>query len=229
MMNMQPNPSIIEQVTAATNIPLAATSLIALAFLWRRRSAQSLKAWLWIGVFSSLTIATCLGVIVHGLALNSDAEKLLWHPLNAALALTVACIAAGAVLDQWGARAARWTLPGWLCLSAVFFLYTTFLAESFLPFVIYEGTVMVFCLGVYATLAFHGRLAGAAWMLGGVAITILASVFRAAQPGTFTLVVEFDHNSVFHLIQLPGLICLLIGLRQDLKPGARVFGATIKS
>ena len=225
---MQLNTSAIELVTAATNIPLAVTSLVTVAFLWRRRSTHSLKAWLWIGVFGSLTIAACLGVIVHGLALDSEAKKLMWHPLNAALALTVACFAAGAVVDQWGTRAAQLTLPGWLLLSAGFLLYTTFLAESFLPFVIYEGAVMVFCLGVYATLAFHGRIAGAAWMLGGVAITILASVFRAAQLGTFTLVVEFDHNSVFHLIQLPGLICLLIGLRQDLKPGAKVFGPPSK-
>jgi hypothetical protein len=218
----------MEQVTAATNIPLAAMSLIALAFLWRRRSAHSLKACLWIGVFGSLTIAACLGVIVHGLALNSEAKKLMWHPLNAALTLTVACFATGAVLDQWGTRAARGTLPAWLLLSAGFFLYTTFLADSFLPFDIYEGAVMVFCLGIYATLAFQGRLPGAAWMLGGVAITILAAVLQAARLGTFTLVVEFDHNGVFHLIQLPGLICLLIGLRQDLKPGTKVCGAAIK-
>lgn len=225
---MQPNPSVIEQVTAATNIPLAATSLIAVVLLWRWRSAHSLKAWLWIGVFGSLTIAACLGVIVHGLALDSEAKKLMWHPLNAALALTVACFAAGAVVDRWGTRAAQWTLPCWLLLSAGFLLYTTFLAESFLPFVFYEGAVMVFCLGVYATLAFHGRFAGAAWMMGGVAITILAAVFQAARLGTFTLVVEFDHNGVFHLIQLPGLICLVVGLRRDLKPAAKVFAAPIE-
>lgn len=225
---MQLNPSAIEQVTAATNIPLAAAALIAVVFLWRWRSANSLKTRLWIGVFGSLTIAACLGVVVHGLALNSEANELLWHPLNAALALAVACFAAGAVLDQWGTRAARWTLPGWLSLSAGFLLYTTFLAESFLPFVIFEGAVMVFCLGVYTTLAFQGRLAGAAWMLGGVAITILAAVFQATRLGTFTLFVEFNHNGVFHLIQLPGLICLLIGLRQGLKPMAKVSGAPSK-
>jgi hypothetical protein len=117
----------------------------------------------------------------------------MWHPLNAALAFAVACFAAGAVLDRWGTRAAHRTLPGWLFLSAGFFLYTTFPAESFLPFDIYEGSVMVFCLGVYATLAFQGRLAGAAWMLGGVAITILATVVQAALRGIFTLVVEFEH------------------------------------
>jgi hypothetical protein len=224
---MQLNTSPIELATAATNIPLAAASLIASAFLWHRRSAHPLKAWLWIGVFGGLSIAACLGVIVHGLALHSETRKLMWHPLNAALAFTIACFAAGAVLDRWGTRAAHWTLPGWLLLSAGFFLYTTFLADSFLPFDIYEGSVMVFCLGVYAALTFQGRLAGAAWMTGGVAITILAAVVQAALRGTFTLVVEFDHNGVFHLIQLLGLICLLIGLRQDLKPGAKVLETPI--
>ena len=215
---MQLNTSPIELGTAATNIPLAATSLLAVVLLWRWSSAHRLKACLWIGVFGGLTIAACLGVIVHGFAADPETKKLIWHPLNAALALTVACFAAAAVLDQWGTSAAYRTLPGWLLLSAGFFLYTTFLVKSFLPFVIYEGVVMVFCLGVYARFAFRGRHAGAAWMLGGVAITILAAVFQAARLGTFSLIVEFDHNSIFHLIQLPGLICLLIGLRRDLRP-----------
>ena len=221
---MQLNTSLIELGTAVTNIPLAVTSLIAVVLLRRRRSVHTFKAWLWIGVFGSLAIAASLGVIVHGLEPQYGTDKLLWHPLNAALALMLACFAAGAVLDRWGACAARRTLPGWLFLSAGFFLYTTFMTESFLPFDIYEGIIMVFCLGIYAPLAFQSRFAGAAWMAGGVAITILAAVVQAAGLGHFTLVVAFDHNAVFHLVQLPGLVCLLIGLRQDLKPGAMVCG-----
>ena len=77
---------------------------------------------------------------------------------------------------------------------------------------------MLFCLAVYLTLAVQGRLAGVGWMIAGVAITIFAAVLQATRAVTFTLVVPFDCNGVFHLVQLPGLLCLLIGVRRGLGP-----------
>jgi hypothetical protein len=49
-------------------------------------------------------------------------------------------------------------------------------------------------------------------MVAGVGITILAAVLQAT-PVSFRLGVTFDHNGVFHLVQLPGLICLLTGVQ----------------
>jgi hypothetical protein len=34
----------------------------------------------------------------------------------------------------------------------------------------------------------------------------------------FRLGVTFDHNGVFHLVQLPGLLCLLTGVQIGLGP-----------
>jgi hypothetical protein len=215
---MQLNPSTIEQVTAATNLPLVISSLAAVACLWRRRDAHPLRAWLWIGMFGGLAIATGLGVFAHGLALDPAVRKLLWHPINAALGLTVACFAAGAVLDRWGPGAAVRALPVLLLLSAGFFGYATFWADSFRPFILYEGTAMLFCLTLYLTLCVQRHLAGAGWMVGGVGITILAAVLQAMPAVALRLGVTFDHNGVFHLVQLPGLLCLLTGVQIGLGP-----------
>jgi hypothetical protein len=32
---------------------------------------------------------------------------------------------------------------------------------------------------------------------------------------TFTIIVPFDHNGVFHLAQLPGLFCLFFGVQES--------------
>ena len=216
MSSPQLNSSPTELVTAATNLPLAIVSLVAVVCLWQLRQAQAMRAALWIGMFGNLAIASGLGIFAHGLALDATARKLIWQPVNAALALTVACFASGAVLDRWGPGVAGRALPALLLLSAAFFGYATFWSNSFLPFVVYEGMAMLFCLTVYLTLAAQHRLAGAGWMVAGVGITILAAGLQALPAVRFRLGVTFDHNGVFHLVQTAGLLCLLAGVQRGL-------------
>jgi hypothetical protein len=218
---MQSNPQLVEQITAATNIPLGVVSLFAALWLWRRRDHQPLKASLWAGMFGGLMVASDLGVFAHGLKLEPETVKFIWHVIYAALAITVACFAAGALCDGWGAGTTRRLLPGLMALGAGFYCYATFWSASFLPFIVYEGVATLFSLAVYVMLAVQGRLAGARWMVAGTAITILAATLQATRAVTYTLGVPFDHNGVFHLVQLPGLLCLLAGLRRSLAAGAR--------
>jgi hypothetical protein len=212
--------SATEVVTAVTNLPLVFVSLVAVMGLYRRRINHPLRAWVWTGMFGGLAFASGAGIFAHGISLDPLVRVRLWHCINAALALTVTCFAAGAVLDGWGEQATYRVLPGLLAVSAGFFAYATFRSESFLPFIIYEGAAMLFCLAVYMRLTAQRRLAGAGWMSVGTAITMLAAVLQATRAVTFTLVVPFDHNAVFHLVQLPGLVCLSIGLQRGFNPRA---------
>ena len=167
-------------------------------------------------MFGGLAVASTVGIFAHGLALDTATRKLLWHAINGALSLTVACFVAGAVLDRWGPGAAVRALPGLLLLSAGFFGYASFIASSFLPFIVYEGAAMLFCFAVYLAITIQRRLAGAEWMVAGVGINILAALLQAMPAATFRLGVTFDHNGVFHLVQLPGLLCLLTGVKKGL-------------
>jgi hypothetical protein len=212
------NTLTVEQVTAITNIPLGAIATVAAVCLWNWRRSQPLKALLWAGMFASLMVASDLAMYVHGFKLEPATSKLLWHAIKAALGLTVACFAAGAVFDRWGADATRRVAPGLLALSAGFFAYATFVSQTFRPFIVYEGVAMLFCLSVYLTLTVQRRLAGAAWMVAGVGITLLAAALQTMPAVVLRLGATFDHNGVFHLVQLPGLLCLLAGLRISLAP-----------
>jgi hypothetical protein len=90
------------------------------------------------------------------------------------------------------------------------------MSSSFLAFIIYEAVVMVIALVAYGVLAVRGRLQGAGLMCAGIAVTIAAAVIQASGSVTARLVWEFDHNGLFHLVQMPGLLLLAAGLKASL-------------
>lgn len=156
--------------------------------------------------------------MAHGLSLEEGTRRHLWQPLNGALGLTLTGFVAGAVLDRWGAMAARRSFPGLVLVGAGFFFYAT----SFLAFVLYDGVATLFCLWVYGALALGRRSPGAGWMAAGVVPTLVAAVIQATHLLSFTFILSFDANGIFHLVQLPALGCLLVGLRRDIRPTATI-------
>ena len=79
---------------------------------------------------------------------------------------------------------------------------------SFLAFVVYEAAALLFSLGVYLRLATGPARAGAAPMAAALAVSLAAGVVQASSVGPVRLVWDFDHNGVFHLVQLVGLALL---------------------
>jgi hypothetical protein len=70
-------------------------------------------------------------------------------------------------------------------------------------------------------MALGRRLPGAEWMAAGVLLMIVAAVVQATKSLYFQLIWPFDHNGVFHLIQMAGLGALTRGLAKGLKRPAR--------
>lgn len=205
-----------EQTTAATDAVIA---VMALRYAWelqRRRSADPWKAGLWAAAFGGLACAGGLGAVVHGLTLSERAKLALWRPLYLILGVVVALFAAGATRDGWGEPAARRTLPGLLLAALGFFGLSQRLKGGFRVFVVYEAVAMLFALAVYVRLARGGRLAGADLMAAGVLLSILAAAVQASPLELTIYGVPFDHNGLFHLVQMTGLPLLAAGLRAAL-------------
>lgn len=197
-----------EQTTAATDLLLA---LLAGLFAWRSR-APGFRPSLWCWVFGLLSVAGLLGALAHGLVLAPDVKVWLWRGIYLSLALTVALFALVVLTDLGGeARGRRWLAP-LLALALGFFGYTLFFPDSFLPFIVYELLAMGFALLGYGWLASRGR-PGAGLLCAGVALTIVAAGIQATKLFSFTLVFAFDHNGVYHLVQLPALWLLYRGAR----------------
>jgi hypothetical protein len=56
-------------------------------------------------------------------------------------------------------------------------------------------------------------------MTGGIALSIIAAVIQATGSIGFTLIWEFDHNGVFHLVQMPGIVLLAAGVIESRNRG----------
>jgi hypothetical protein len=204
-----------ERTTAATDAVLALAAAVAILIL-RRATPPSFGRAVWQAALTSLALASVLGAVAHGLELRPATRELLWQPLYLALGVTMALFVVGAVRDWRGDAAGRRVLPPMLALAVVFYGITRLTGGSFLAFVVYEAAAMLFSLAVYLGLARGPAPAGAAAMAAALAVSLAAGVVQASDLGTVRLVWDFDHNGVFHLVQLVGLALLVTGLRRRL-------------
>jgi len=211
--------SLTERTTAATDLLLGVAAVLALPWIRATVPADRTRATLWRAVLGLLAVAGALGAVAHGLALPAAWSHALWQPLYLALGLLVALFVVAAVHDLLGAAAARRTLVPLLLVGAGFYGLTAVGDGSFLPFILYEASAMLLALAGYAVLASRGKLRGAAWICAGIALNLTAAAVQASSLG-LTLIVPFDHNGLFHLVQLVALAVLVAGVRAGMEPGA---------
>jgi hypothetical protein len=150
------------------------------------------------------------------LKLSESVRAVLWQPLYLSLGLSVALILIGGIYDWRGEVAARTLLPWAVAIGASFFALTRLLGGAFLIFVVYEATFMVATLAIYVFLSTTGRLAGAGMITVGIGLSIVAAAVQASA-FSVRLIVPFDHNGLFHLVQLTAIAALANGLRRGLE------------
>lgn len=213
------NPSITELTTSATDAILAVECLVLVVYLRRSPSGDSFKIALWSWVFGLLASASLVGAIAHGLVLPVSFHAALWKPLYLSLGLVVALFLAGVFLDWRGRETAKRILPWCIGTGVLFYALTEIFDGAFLVFVIYEAVVMVSALAVYAFLGATRRLKGAEIVALAVFLNIAAAGIQASSI-SWTIGIPFDHNGLFHWVQMAGLATLGIGLRRGLTPDA---------
>jgi hypothetical protein len=207
-----------EQTTAITD---AVLTLVALGCLWYLRRIGPGDLWktnLWSWTFGLLALAAALGTIAHGFKMSAQLYYFFWQPLYLSLGLTVALFVVAVIYDIWGRPAAQRALPVMLVIGLGFYGATLLIPGTFLIFIIYEAVAMLFALGAYGWLTIKGPLKGAGLMTVGVLITIVAAGVQAGETASVTVIWPFDHNGLYHLIQMVGLLMLLAGLRAALLP-----------
>jgi len=207
-----------EQTTAATDFAMALLAIWAILKIRQTgKSVSPLKTRIWISVFIFLAIGALFGAIAHGFKMDEKTNNLLWQPLFLSLGLAVSMFAAGALFDVKKPNLPKSTIPVLVALGFLFYLVTVFVPGSFLVFILYEAVVMIFALVIYLLLAIRNQLKGAWWMVSGILITIVAAAIQATESFSLTLIWEFDHNGIFHLVQMAGVLFLVNGLVIDFK------------
>ncbi|MEI8165656.1 MAG: hypothetical protein WCG26_04735 [Chloroflexales bacterium] len=210
---MQLTASPTEQTTAATDAMLAA---LALAYAGNLLGRRGWRARVWAGAFGTLGLASALGATAHGLRLSEQARAALWRILYFTLGLVVALFVVAATSDGWGERAGRRALPLMLLSAVGFYGASQRLARGFLVFTVYEAVALLYALAVYTNLARGGRLAGAHLTAAGLLISLIAAAVQATSMRATIVGLTFDHNGLFHLVQLVGLPVLATGVQAGL-------------
>lgn len=202
-----------EQTTAATDLIIAILATWSAWKIFQKGYPVSpVKARIWIWIFILLAIGALLGAIAHGIQMDRNTNYILWQPLNLSLGLSISLFAAAAILDWRGGSIQKGIVPVLLTMGFIFYLITVFIPGSFLVFIIYEAIIMIFALTVYFILAIGQRLHGVWWIVSGILISIIAALIQATETLHFTLIWEFDHNGIFHLVQIFGIVLLMKGL-----------------
>lgn len=199
-----------ELTTAATDAALAVLCAAIAWWLLDVRPSWTRSIWVWL--FALTALASVLGSAAHGLALSERARNVLWQPLYLSLGLTIALFVVAGLSDWRGEPAARAALPWALAVGVAFYAVTYFLSGAFILFVGYEAVAMCVVLSIYLTLWLSRGLPGSPLIVAGIALSIVAAVVQATTMRA-RFIVPFDHNGLFHLIQLLGMGVLAAGVR----------------
>jgi len=210
----------LEQTTAATDIVLALVAFGGIVFLLGLllNSGELWKISIWSAAIGSIGLAAALGAVAHGLILSRTLHHFSWLVLNLALSLAISLFVVGVVYDLWGFEVSLKTLPILLITGLGFYLTTLFYPGIFFLFIVYEGVALVFALAAYIYLTIQQDLPGAYLMAAGVLASIIAAGIQANKSVVVTFIWRFDHNGIYHLVQVVGLLLLFAGLRKSL-PG----------
>lgn len=210
----------LEQTTAATDIVLALVAFGGIVFLLGLllNSGELWKISIWSAAIGSIGLAAALGAVAHGLILSRTLHHFSWLVLNLALSLAISLFVVGVVYDLWGFEVSLKTLPILLITGLGFYLTTLFYPGIFFLFIVYAGVALVFALAAYIYLTIQQDLPGAYLMAAGVLASIIAAGIQANKSVVVTFIWRFDHNGIYHLVQVVGLLLLFAGLRKSL-PG----------
>ncbi|MFP4643663.1 MAG: DUF6962 family protein [Spirochaetales bacterium] len=221
-----------EQTTAVTNVLLALLAIYVVRDVRRHGSSSDRrKTKIWSFAFTCLAIAAGFGAVAHGFEFGETVNFWLWQPIYFMLGLTVSMFFVGVVYDL-----RNFSIPGWLSrlavLAAIAFYAVTALGPApFILFIAFEGIALLVAFFGYLVLTLRGRVRGSGFMLLGVLTSIAAAAIQATEVVSFTFLFEFDHNGVFHLVQMPAILFLMYGLRAELRwrigPGGSVASSAI--
>jgi hypothetical protein len=215
-----------EQTTAFTDVILAVLALLTAVYISKKTTHRSsFRTRIWVGAFLFLALSAGVGAIAHGFEMHDGLNKSVWHVINFGLGMTVALFLVATSVDLTTIKIAKRFLPGMLGIAFIFFLVTVFIPGSFLVFIIYESIAMLIALGTYTGLSMRRRLNGASMIAIAILLTMIAAGVQASEAVHFTIIWEFDHNGLFHLIQMTALPLFAVGISKgmlkDIEPEDR--------
>ena len=195
---------ITEPMTVLTNILLGGLAFVLAARLGLYSAAEGIRASsLLSGALLTTAIAAILGAIAHGIDPRFDpaSRARMWRAALYATgfvgAATVASVAFFAARGN-----IRTAILAFAALKLAMYMINVARRPEFrVAAADYGGALAILLVGaVYASVRW--RLAGAPWLIAGVAVSLVAGIVQARRVAPHR---HFNHNDLFHVIQMVAL------------------------
>lgn len=195
---------IVEPATALTDYALAVVSAILTAKMAERvRKWGQASAALWRAAFACTAIAAALGGTYHGFYpyLSPDRYLALWLTTYYFIGLANCLMIAGAFTAVIRPRPRSWLLVALMayCLYSGAMLFAAYDNR----FVLYSFAGMLAVLFIQAGYArFVRKEWYGTWLFMGAAVSFIGGAVQACRLAPAQ---DFDHNALFHFIQMFGM------------------------
>jgi uncharacterized membrane protein YoaK (UPF0700 family) len=196
--------TISEPMTLATDYLLAAVTAWLGSLLFKHRESQLCRLW-WTLAFAALAVGAFLGGTWHGFF----QAPALWIATLVVLGVASCAMLAGSVLATLSGAPRNLMLA---LAGGKLLLYLVWLLERSDFFVVIVDTGIAFAVVAALHLwRFNG------WIASGILVSVAAALVQASG---FALHEHFNHNDLYHVIQIAAMALLYRGARRLTDAGA---------
>jgi uncharacterized protein DUF6962 len=202
---------IAEPATLLTDYALAGVTAWLALLLFRERGGRRARS-LWTLAFAALALGALLGGTWHGFApvLSETALTLLWKATVLAIGVASFGMLAGssaATTPSAGAKALFWIAAAKLALYSGWMLFHS----EYIWVIADTGLALAAVAALHVWSAIRARDGASLWILGGAGASLLAA---AVQARGFALHPNFNHNDLYHVIQIGAMLLFYVGARR---------------
>ena len=201
---------ITEPMTAITDYAMGALALVlAVRLVGDSTAGRQLSVQLWAAALLMTAIGAFAGGTYHGFIewMPGATARLLWKATLLATGLGSACLLAAAVVGA-AAGPLRLALLGLVVAKLIVYAWTIMARDSFTLVIVDYGSALVAVLLAAWLIRPSGLTPAAAWITAAVAVAAVAGVIQWARLAPHP---RFNHNDLFHVVQMASLYLLYRG------------------
>jgi hypothetical protein len=201
---------IAEPVTLITDYLMAAVTGWLGWRLHQAREGHAARSY-WACAFATSALAAGLGGSYHGFANLLDERFLqqLWTVTALIIGTGSFCMVAGSATAVTVGELRKVLLAFAAAQFAVYAVWTL-THDDFIYVIADTGTAMALVAALHGWSALRARDRASRWMLGGVGVSLLAA---AVQASGIDLHRNFNHNDLYHVIQIAAMPLFYYGAR----------------
>ncbi len=200
---------IAEPMTLLTDYALAGVTGWLAWSLFRAREGQRARS-LWALAFAALALASALGGTWHGFApaFAEIAVLLVWKATVLSVGIASFGMLAGSAISTTAGNARRSLLA---VAAAKLAVYSGWMIghSEYIYVIVDTGAALVLIAVLHLWPTARDRASG--WILAGVGVSVLAA---GVQASGFALHRDFNHNDLYHAIQIAAMILFYAGAKR---------------